>query len=209
VLPCVAVCCSVLQCVVIHRFSPQIEVSLEIVFMMCVAVCCSVLPCVAVCCRVLQCVAVCSSVLHCVAVRCSALQCVAVRCSVLHTSQITRIDHLVHANVCLEKISNDRLCAKKGKNNSMHTHSITRTFTRTFTHTHLHTHIHIHMHTHSLTHAHTHTCTHIYSVLTYIFGKKHMSGSPLRQKGGNNVLHTHSLTHTHIHTRANSANLHF
>ena len=39
----VAVCCSVLQCVVVLQ---------------CVAVCCSVLQCVAVCCSVLQCVAV-------------------------------------------------------------------------------------------------------------------------------------------------------
>jgi len=42
--PCIAVCCSVLQCVAV-----------------CVAVCCSVLQCV------LQCVAVCCSVLQCVA----------------------------------------------------------------------------------------------------------------------------------------------
>ena len=57
------------------------------------------------------------------------------------------------------------------------------------------------MHTHSLTHAHTHTCTHIYSVLTYIFGKKHMSGSPLRQKRREQrSAHTLTDTHTHTHT---------
>jgi len=90
-LPCVAVCCSVLQCV---------------------AVCCRVLQCVAVCCRVLQCVAgafvshctlvlfispdiyltyisvlqcgvVCCSVLQCVTACCRVLPCVAVCCSVL------------------------------------------------------------------------------------------------------------------------------
>jgi len=44
----VAMCCSVLQCVVVC-FS----------VLQCVAVCCSVLQCVAVCCSVLQCVAVC------------------------------------------------------------------------------------------------------------------------------------------------------
>jgi len=51
VLQCVAVCCSVLQCVAL-------------------SVCCSVLQCLAVCCivSVLQCVAVCCSVLQCVAV---------------------------------------------------------------------------------------------------------------------------------------------
>jgi len=53
----VAVCCSVLQCIV---------------------VCCSVLQCVAVCCSVLQCVAVRCSAVQCGAVRCSALQRVAV-----------------------------------------------------------------------------------------------------------------------------------
>ena len=49
-----AVCCSVLQCVV---------------------VCCSVLHCAAVCCSVLQCAAVCCSVLQCVAVGCIVSQC--------------------------------------------------------------------------------------------------------------------------------------
>ena len=38
---------------------------------------------IAVCCRVLQCVAVCCSVLQCAAVWCSVMQCVAVCCSVL------------------------------------------------------------------------------------------------------------------------------
>ena len=49
VLPCVAVCCSVLNL----QNSQQLD---------CVAVCCSALQCVAVCCSVLQCVAVCCSV---------------------------------------------------------------------------------------------------------------------------------------------------
>ena len=40
-LLCVAVCCSVLQCV-------------AVVYLLCVAVCCGVLRCVAVCCSVLQ-----------------------------------------------------------------------------------------------------------------------------------------------------------
>ena len=54
-IPCVAVCCSVLQFV---------------------AVCCSLLQCVAVCCSVLQFVAACCSLLQCVAVCCSVLQCI-------------------------------------------------------------------------------------------------------------------------------------
>ena len=46
---CVAVCCSVLQCVTVLCTSHF------------VLLCCSVLQCVAVCCSVLQCVAVCRS----------------------------------------------------------------------------------------------------------------------------------------------------
>jgi len=46
VLECVAVCCSVLLCVV--KFDSFCSV------LQCVAVCCSVLQCVAVCCSVLQ-----------------------------------------------------------------------------------------------------------------------------------------------------------
>jgi len=77
--PCVAVCCSVLQCVAIG-------------VLQCVAVCCSaihgkcllsfcVLQCVAMCCNVLQCVVVCCSV--CVAVSYSVLQRVVMCCIVL------------------------------------------------------------------------------------------------------------------------------
>jgi len=54
VLQCVAVCCSVLQCV-------AVECMYLLSVLQCVAVCCSVLQCVAVCCSVLQCVAVCCS----------------------------------------------------------------------------------------------------------------------------------------------------
>ena len=80
VLPCVAVCCSVLlsnKFVVgygsIVSYSSSISPSLFIVD---IHVCCSVLQCVAVCCSVLQYVAVCCSVLHCVALCCTMLQCV-------------------------------------------------------------------------------------------------------------------------------------
>jgi len=52
VLQCVAVCCSVLQCVAVYR---KIDISFFAVY-------CSVLQCVAVCCSVLHCVAVCCSV---------------------------------------------------------------------------------------------------------------------------------------------------
>jgi len=93
VLQCVAVCCSVLQCVLITRWSLA-HTSLGSWLK---AVCCSVLQCVAVCCSVLQCVAVCadhemksrayvirivtrSRVLQCVCW--SVLKCVAVCCSV-------------------------------------------------------------------------------------------------------------------------------
>jgi len=55
VLQCVAVCCSVLQCVDCHNFHHVFTGVPDL----CVAVCCSVLQCVAVCCSVLQCVAVC------------------------------------------------------------------------------------------------------------------------------------------------------
>jgi len=80
VLQRVAVCCSVLQCVL----QPVPEKTRDS--------CCSVLPRVAACCSVLQCVAVRYTarsredsrlVLQCVAVCCSVLQCVAVCCSVL------------------------------------------------------------------------------------------------------------------------------
>ena len=66
-LPCVAVCCRVLQCVTLCCSVLQ-----------CVAVCCHMLPCVAMSCRVLKCIAVHCSALQCIAVHCSALQCVAV-----------------------------------------------------------------------------------------------------------------------------------
>jgi len=55
VLQCVAVCCSVLQCAVLHKRDTEAVMN-ESHHMYCVAVCCSVLQCVAVCCIVLQCV---------------------------------------------------------------------------------------------------------------------------------------------------------
>ena len=115
---CVAVCCSVLQCVavldpltclpcLILCHDSFVHVPSLIHFcrcsqngslwwtllakkVVCVAVCCSVLQCVAVCCSVLQCVAVCCSVLQCIAVCCSVLQCVAVCCSVLQCTAVYR-----------------------------------------------------------------------------------------------------------------------
>ena len=108
-LQCVAVCCSILQCVPfgrLHTFG-----RLHIKKRLCILAPCtqtaaslfsdflhthrgisanfgaSARPinhmAVLVCCSVLQCVAVCCSVLQCVAVCCSALQCVIVYCSVL------------------------------------------------------------------------------------------------------------------------------
>jgi len=64
VLQCVAVCCSVLQCVGAQKRAIVWRENMPSFF----GVCCSVLQCVAVCCSVLQCVAVCCSVLKCVAV---------------------------------------------------------------------------------------------------------------------------------------------
>ena len=77
---CVAVCCSVLQCVLqcqsTHLFFFQLiacATSGSVRGYSCVAVCCSVLQCVAVdcgilglCCRVLQCFVECCNVLQCV-----------------------------------------------------------------------------------------------------------------------------------------------
>jgi len=89
VLQRVAVCCSVLHCVVRQARSRMNESCLfqlarSLLFYIAVRiVCCSVLQCVAVCCSVLQCVAVCCSVFQCVALCCFVLQCVAVCCSVL------------------------------------------------------------------------------------------------------------------------------
>ena len=73
-LPCVAVCCSVLQCVAAccsesyHTHEGMSDVAH--------LSCCSVLQCVAVCCSVLQCV----------------LQCVAVCCS----EALVMLYHLLH-----------------------------------------------------------------------------------------------------------------
>jgi len=64
VLQCVAVCCSVLQCVAVYQERSCTLVLQARIIAIYVAVCCSVLQCVAVCCSVLQCVAVCSSVLQ-------------------------------------------------------------------------------------------------------------------------------------------------
>jgi len=88
VLPCVAVCCSMLQytiesntCLLCISFVCS---SVLQCVMQCVAVCCSVLQCVAVCCSVLQCVAVCYSMLQWATLVCDTrAQCDAVCCSVL------------------------------------------------------------------------------------------------------------------------------
>ena len=104
-LHCVAVCCSVLQCVAVCQLSS--ETAVENVYLLhipkCVVVCvksvavrCSVLQRVAVCCSVLRCAGVCCSVqveqrdgcLACLPfaysqVCCSVLQCDVVCCSAL------------------------------------------------------------------------------------------------------------------------------
>jgi len=69
---CVAVCCSVLQCVAVCWWMSQPSWMSHVT--RCVAVCCVWYSrCVAVGCSVIQCVAVCCSVLQCVAVCCSVL----------------------------------------------------------------------------------------------------------------------------------------
>ena len=70
-LPCAAVCCSVLQCVavccsVLHYYLLPKKKNSSV--MQCAAVCCSVLQCAAACCSALQGDAVCCRVLQCVAV---------------------------------------------------------------------------------------------------------------------------------------------
>jgi len=98
-LQCVAVRCSVLQCITVclcaasrmriypmHCSLRRLPLLLEVFVRTCsvlqrVAARCSVLQCVAMCCSVLQCVAVCCSVLQCDAVCCSVVR-VAVCCSV-------------------------------------------------------------------------------------------------------------------------------
>jgi len=87
---CIAVRCSMLQCVIVCRSVVQ-GVPSGRAMLICRgpaiysgergkerarAVCCVVLRCVALCCVMLQCVAVCCSVLQCVAVCRSVLQCV-------------------------------------------------------------------------------------------------------------------------------------
>ena len=106
---CVAVCCSVLQCVAIgstgelcrRRWQGVLRCVAGV--LPCVAGCCSllqfsqrassggedgkvycsVLPCVAVCCTLLQCVTICSTGELCRQRRQSILNCVTVCCSVL------------------------------------------------------------------------------------------------------------------------------
>ena len=65
-LQCVAVCCSVLQCVV--GMWNEISATWELHYEGENVVCCSVVQCGAVSCSVLQSVAVCCRVLQCVAV---------------------------------------------------------------------------------------------------------------------------------------------
>ena len=84
-LQCVAVCCSVLQCVVLFSSCCSDSISAVIgsvcVTLQSIVECSSVLHyvvVVAVCCSVLQSIAVCCSVMQCAAVRCSVLQSIAV-----------------------------------------------------------------------------------------------------------------------------------
>jgi len=95
-LQCVAVCCSVLQCVAdshstvpLHLRSKSVLQWIAVRYSVSqrmfsyATLCCSEWQCAAVCCRLLQCVAVCCNVLQCVATCCSVLQCAATLYSVL------------------------------------------------------------------------------------------------------------------------------
>jgi len=93
VLQCVAVCCSVLQCVdIISRCHSLYLNVLQCVVLscsvlqgvaVCVAVRCIALPYFAMCCNVLHFVALWCTLLHCNTVHCSVFQSVAAHCSVL------------------------------------------------------------------------------------------------------------------------------
>jgi len=54
VLQCVAVCCSVLQCVRDYDSTPADFKLHCFQVLQCVLLCCSVLPCIVMCCSVLQ-----------------------------------------------------------------------------------------------------------------------------------------------------------
>ena len=86
VLQYVAVCCRVLQCVVVGILRHRVPIRLA----HSVAVCCSVLQCTAECCSVLQCVVLCCSPLpHATSTRsvcCSMLQYMSVCCVQLQLS---------------------------------------------------------------------------------------------------------------------------
>jgi len=80
---CVAVCCSVLQFVVLGVMKcshTNVERYSEL---QCVAVCCSALQCVALCCSVLRCVAMCCNILSCSVMFCCVLLYVVVCYSVM------------------------------------------------------------------------------------------------------------------------------
>ena len=100
-LQCLALCCSVFQCVAVSLRKPSPTHPYRKV-LQCIALGCTVLPCVALCCSVLQCLfkkilthnhtGVCCNVLQCVAVCCIVLQCFAVWCNTIQqTSASTRI----------------------------------------------------------------------------------------------------------------------
>ena len=143
VLPCVAVCCSVSQCVIYHEFPLRWfrkVISLLLIVVQCGGVCCSVLQCVAVCCSVslrktlytpwktlyntvccsvLQCVAVCCIVLQCDTLCCSVLQCVAVCCSVLQCVAVCCSVLLCVAVCCSVNLRNTLKPPKKTRYNTL------------------------------------------------------------------------------------------
>jgi len=142
-VPCVAVCCSVLQYV---------------------AVCCSMLQCVAVCCSVLQCVAVCRSVLHCVAVCCSVLQCVAytrqhlsyVPCACKHVLVNLRV--LGFTFIICEDVVSHKGCIY----DAYHCHIHCRSLVRVYVHAYIHSCVHVFIYIIVYMHIYIHVCMYSY-----------------------------------------------
>ena len=102
-LQCVAVCCSVLQCIIYVGGSKVVrEEQVSCSVLQHVAVFCSVVQCGAVWCSVVQCVALCCTVLHCAALCCTVLQCVAEKqffigkCFYMYMSHVTCMDESCH-----------------------------------------------------------------------------------------------------------------
>ena len=158
-LQCVAMCCSVLQCVAVCSAGAVPRV------LQCVVVCLNVLQCVTVCCSVfsrrsaschtwmMQCVAVCCSALQCVAVCGNVLQCGAVReprwCIYECALYITLVHRHSATHCYIQRHTVTR-------NTTQH-HTAPLKFADEVTYMHSHTAPHCNT---QLTHMHSHTASH-------------------------------------------------